>query len=95
MLNSDGLCDVTLCSEYLYNNVSNVCGRDNRPTQLTAFLITLFAGSTGAANFYIGQGGLGEINFILYCTCPLILSLLKKQNMCAHVNNISFVVGVL
>ena len=68
MLNSNGLCDVSLCPDYLYNNVSDVCGQDSRPRQLTAFLVSLFASSTGAANFYIGQDGLGEINHILLYT---------------------------
>ncbi|XP_064399281.1 uncharacterized protein LOC135345769 [Halichondria panicea] len=65
MLNSNGLCDVSLCPDYLYNNVSDVCGQDSRPRQLTAFLVSLFASSTGAANFYIGQDGLGGGQLVL------------------------------
>ena len=48
------------CSDYRYDIMQGICGVDNRPRQLTAFLLSLFLSSTGAANFYIGQDGLGK-----------------------------------
>lgn len=57
--NSAGLC--TVCPSYQYNNASGECGIDRRPKQLTAFLLSLFLSSVGAANFYIHQNGLGEL----------------------------------
>ena len=50
----------TLCSDYPYSEISQACGNDGRPSQLTAFLLSLFLSGTGAANFYIGQSGLGQ-----------------------------------
>ena len=49
-----------ICTDYPYDNAQDRCGRDGRPRQLTAFLLSLFLSSTGAANFYIGQNGLGK-----------------------------------
>ena len=54
---SSGRC--ATCSEYLYSINLTRCGVDNRPSQLTAFLLSLFLSSTGAANFYIGRNDLG------------------------------------
>lgn len=48
-----------MCSDYMYINSSSQCGTDNRQSQLTAFLLSLFLSSTGAANFYIGRNDLG------------------------------------
>lgn len=81
MLDGQGQCSSTLCIDYQYNNGSGVCLPDNRPSQLTAFLLSLFLSSTGAANFFIGQDGLGKfLNQcrIIYCTYIhiIILSLL-------------------
>ena len=59
-MNDAGRCSATLCSDFGYDNASQACGVDRRPTQLAAFLISLFVSSTGAANFYIGQNGLGK-----------------------------------
>ena len=58
--NSSGLCE--LCSDYRYSSSQGICGVDNRPRQLTAFLLSLFLSSTGAANFYIGRNELGKID---------------------------------
>ena len=58
--NSSGQCQI--CSDYPFSNTLGECGVDDRPRQLTAFLLSLFLSSTGAANFYIGQTNLGEIN---------------------------------
>ena len=55
---SSGKCQT--CSDYLYSINQTVCAVDNRPRQLTAFLLSLFLSSTGAANFYIGQSSLGK-----------------------------------
>ena len=49
-----------LCADYVYGEIAQDCGTDNRPSQLTAFLLSLFLSGTGAANFYIGQTGLGQ-----------------------------------
>lgn len=59
---STGQCRV--CSEYNYRDSFELCGLDNRPSQLTAFLLSLFLSSTGAANFYIGRTDLGTCIFI-------------------------------
>lgn len=50
----------TLCSDYEASRATGECGTDNRPRQLTAFLLSLFLSGTGAANFYIGQTSLGQ-----------------------------------
>ena len=50
----------TLCSDYQASSTTGQCGTDNRPRQLTAFLLSLFLSGTGAANFYIGQNSLGK-----------------------------------
>ena len=50
----------TFCSDYEASNTTGECGADNRPRQLTAFLLSLFLSGTGAANFYIGQTSLGQ-----------------------------------
>ena len=55
---TNGTC--RLCQDYLYSDGQQQCVTDNRPSQLTAFLLSLFLSSTGAANFYIGQNSLGE-----------------------------------
>lgn len=52
------------CNDYPYDPVLRICGRDDRPRQLTAFLLSLFLSSTGAANFYIGQDGLGKAHLL-------------------------------
>lgn len=56
MDDSTGRCSV--CSDYPYTSPGG-CGTDNRQSQLTAFLLSLFLSSTGAANFYIGRNELG------------------------------------
>ena len=56
--NSDtGRCEEDSCEDYFFRDGECV---DDRPSQLTAFLLSLFLSSTGAANFYIGQNGLGR-----------------------------------
>lgn len=52
-----------ICSDYAYSNISRACGVDHRPSQLTAFLLSFFLSSTGAANFYIGRSSLGTYNY--------------------------------
>ena len=49
-----------LCDDYRYSQGQRICGNDNRPSQLTAFLLSFFLSGTGAANFYIGQTSLGQ-----------------------------------
>ena len=55
---SSGRCRT--CMEYPYSRNQSLCGFDSRPKQLTAFLLSFFLSSTGAANFYIGQNSLGN-----------------------------------
>ena len=55
----------TVCSDYQASTTNGQCGTDNRPRQLTAFLLSLFLSGTGAANFYIGQNSLGK--FVIKC----------------------------
>ena len=55
--NDTGRCEEDSCEDYFFRD--NECV-DDRPSQLTAFLLSLFLSSTGAANFYIGQDGLGK-----------------------------------
>ncbi len=71
--NSSGMC--TTCSDYRYSSSQAICGLDNRPKQLTAFLLSLFLSSTGAANFYIGQNNLGNTNIKRKLTFLLLLLL--------------------
>lgn len=54
----DGRCQLNSCDEYFYDESERECV-DDRPSQLTAFLLSLFLSSTGAANFYIGRDDLG------------------------------------
>ena len=56
---SSGRCQQDSCEDYYFDSTQRDCV-DDRPSQLTAFLLSLFLSSTGAANFYIGQNGLGE-----------------------------------
>lgn len=58
---STGRCRV--CSDYPFLN--DECGTDNRQSQLTAFLLSFFLSSTGAANFYIGRNDLGTYSIKL------------------------------
>jgi len=55
---SNGRCGT--CVDYPYSRNQTICGIDSRPKQLTAFLLSLFLSSTGAANFYIKQNSLGK-----------------------------------
>ena len=61
----------TLCPDYPASRIDGRCGNDNRPSQLTAFLLSFFLSGTGAANFYIGQDSLGQF---MYTTCALQVS---------------------
>ena len=63
MDDSNGACRI--CSEYSYREESQSCGLDNRQSQLTAFLLSIFLSSTGAANFYIGRNDLGSNMYML------------------------------
>lgn len=56
---SSGKCRI--CSEFSYREDIESCGLDNRQSQLTAFLLSIFLSSTGAANFYIGRNDLGIV----------------------------------
>ena len=52
--------------------VQGMCGVDNRPCQLTAFLLSLFLSLMGTANFYTGQDGLGKA--YLCCNCSYLIT---------------------
>ena len=56
---SNGTCVDVECEDWTYNQNERKCD-DDRPKQLTAFLLSLFLSSTGAANFYIGSNDLGK-----------------------------------
>ena len=53
-----GTCIEVSCEDWRYNTRDLDC-QDDRPSQLTAFLLSFFLSSTGAANFYIGRDDLG------------------------------------
>ena len=57
-LGSNGTCVDVSCEDWRYDQTELDCV-DDRPKQLTAFLLSLFLSSTGAANFYIGRNDLG------------------------------------
>eukprot|EP00731_Ephydatia_muelleri_P002392 Em0001g2392a len=51
------ICDFSVCGQY--SNVTNNCTTaSDLKDQKTAFLLSLFLSSTGAANFYIGRNDL-------------------------------------
>ena len=54
----EGTCIEVSCEDWRYNTRDLDC-QDDRPSQLTAFLLSFFLSSTGAANFYIGRDDLG------------------------------------
>ena len=57
---SYGTCVDAECKDWHYNQEYLECD-DNRPRQLTAFLLSFFISLTGAANFYIGRNDLGSM----------------------------------
>lgn len=59
---SNGTCVNVECEDWRFNPSEQKCD-DDRPKQLTAFLLSLFLSSTGAANFYIGRNDLGKSTF--------------------------------
>ena len=72
-------CGYSSCGWYGPN--STICTPINQKSQLAAFLLTWFLSNVGAANFYIGQNGLGKQGCkpIMY-TMPSVL--------CIHVYNV-------
>jgi hypothetical protein len=58
---------------YYYNTVIGACV-DNRKTQRSALLLSIFLGYTGAANFHIDQDGLGAAQLILFLIAVTMLS---------------------
>ena len=58
---SNGTCIEVECEDWRYDQQQLECD-DDRPKQLTAFLLSFFLSSTGAANFYIGRDDLGMFN---------------------------------
>ncbi|CAI8013438.1 hypothetical protein GBAR_LOCUS8514 [Geodia barretti] len=74
----EGTCIEVSCEDWRYNTRDLDC-QDDRPSQLTAFLLSFFLSSTGAANFYIGRDDLGGGQLFLlilmfavsYITCYL------------------------
>ena len=51
-------CGYSTCGWYGPN--TTICTPINQKSQLIAFFLTLFLSDVGAANFYIGQSGLGK-----------------------------------
>ena len=63
----NGTCQEVECEDWRYNQEQLAC-EDNRPKQLTAFLLSIFLSATGAANFYIGRDDLG-----IYCINHILI----------------------
>lgn len=61
MVASDGSCTLRECRDY----TSNGC-EDNRKSQLTAILLSVFLSAVGAANFYIDRDGLAAGQLVLF-----------------------------
>eukprot|EP00731_Ephydatia_muelleri_P006487 Em0003g735a len=55
-----------------YNPNTTVCTAFAPKSQLTAFLLSFFVMPTGAANFYIGQNGLGGAQLALFLLTIII-----------------------
>ena len=64
------------CEDWTYNQNERKCD-DDRPKQLTAFLLSLFLSSTGAANFYIGRNDLGK-------SISLYSDVISLECVCRH-----------
>ena len=56
-----------------YNPNTTVCTAFAPKSQLTAFLLSFFVMPTGAANFYIGQNGLGNCLCMSYAQTPEVI----------------------
>ena len=71
-----GRCVNVECEDWRYDQSERECV-DNRPKQLTAFLLSLFISSTGAANFYIGRNDLGKslLKNVLSTLIDIVLTL--------------------
>ena len=61
----DDRCEVNrnACNRYLTD--TQECG-DDRKSQKTALLLSVFLSASGAANFYIGQNVLGMYMYLLH-----------------------------
>ena len=66
----NGTCSIVSPGCYYFENSECV---DNRRSQLVAFLLSLFLGEVGAANFYIGQNGLGAGQLVLFLSTFIII----------------------
>lgn len=55
----NGICEESDCEDYYYSNERRECV-DHRKSQTTAFLLSFFLSSVGAANFYIEQNAMGK-----------------------------------
>ena len=72
---STGQCTQTVATPadcYYFNSVTLQCV-DNRKSQVVAFALSLTLSSVGAANFYIGQNGLGAGQLVLFLSIFIIL----------------------
>lgn len=74
-VSNEGNCVLRDCHDY----TDNSC-QDNRKSQRTAILLSVFLSSIGAANFYIernalavGQLVVGITMYFIICTCPCFL----------------------
>eukprot|EP00731_Ephydatia_muelleri_P002390 Em0001g2390a len=58
------ICDFSVCGQY--SNATNICTTaSDLKDQKTAFLLSLFLSSTGAANFYIGRNDLAISQLVM------------------------------
>ena len=72
---STGRCTLTVATPancYYFNNITLECV-DNRKSQVVAFALSLTLSSVGAANFYIGQNGLGAGQLVLFLSIFVIM----------------------
>ena len=82
-------CKFSTCGSY----TNNVCTPIGPKSQLTAFLLSFFVMPTGAANFYIGQNGLGMYRWAAsQCvrTCMICVQVWvnKIKLLCVVVNKV-------
>ena len=86
-LNSSGTCYIPSAC-YTYSDTKRDC-QDDRASQLTAMLLSLFLSEVGAANFYIGRNDLGAgqivvflLIFVASCVavCPCCLFCCKDDD---------------
>ena len=71
-------CEYSVCGQY-NTTTSNCTATADAKDQTTAFLLSLFLSSFGAANFYIGRDDLGKK--VMYCINSTILHLERSGQL--------------